>query len=47
MYKFLVTYSNKAIANLLMGLWYLFLIIVNIYCSVSAATQGAFQYVGW
>jgi hypothetical protein len=46
MYKFLITYFPKKIANILIALWYLFLIILNVYCGVSA-TQGAFEYVGW
>jgi hypothetical protein len=46
MYKFLLKYLPAGIANLTMGLWYFFLIVMNIYCIVSGA-QGAFQYVGW
>ena len=46
MYKLLRTYLPKSLANVLIALWYFFLIIVNVYCGISA-TQGAFQYVGW
>jgi hypothetical protein len=46
MYKFLLKYLPKSIANFVMGLWYFFLIAMNIYCIASGA-QGAFQYVGW
>ncbi len=46
MYKFLVKHLPKAVANFIMGLWYLILVIMNIYCAVSG-TQGTFQYVGW
>ena len=46
MYKFLITYLPKSLANIMMGLWYFFLIIFNIYCGIAAA-QGAFKYVGW
>lgn len=47
MYKFLITYFPKRIANILMALWYLLLFIMNVYCGISAVPQGAFQYVGW
>lgn len=46
MYKFLLKYLPTSIANLVMGLWYFLLIVMNIYCIASGA-QGAFQYVGW
>ena len=46
MYKFLITYLPKSLANITMALWYFFLIILNIYCGIAVA-QGAFQYVGW
>lgn len=46
MYKFLLKYLPASIANLVMGLWYFLLIVMNIYCIASGA-QGAFQYVGW
>ncbi|HZI24085.1 MAG TPA: hypothetical protein VFD46_03370 [Chryseolinea sp.] len=46
MYKFLITYLPKSLANILIALWHFFLIIVIVYCGISA-TQGAFQYVGW
>jgi hypothetical protein len=46
MYKFLITYLPKSLANVLIALWYFFLIALNVYCGISA-TQGAFQYVGW
>ena len=34
------------LANIVIALWYFILILLNIYCGISAA-QGAFQYVGW
>ena len=46
MYKFLITYLPKSLANIVMALVYFVLIILNIYCGIAAA-QGAFQYVGW
>jgi hypothetical protein len=46
MYKFLITFLPKRLANIIIGLWYLFLIVLNSYCGVAVA-QGAFQYVGW
>lgn len=46
MYKLLLKYLPAGIANLVMGLWYFVLIMMNIYCIASGA-QGAFQYVGW
>jgi hypothetical protein len=46
MYKFLASYFPRKIANILIGLWYFFLLVVNVYCGISA-TQGAFAYVGW
>jgi len=46
MYKVLTKNFPPGIANFIMGLWYLFLLVMNMYCIVSGA-QGAFQYVGW
>jgi len=47
MYKFLVKYFHRRMADILIVLWYLFLIILNIYCGLSAVPQGVFRYVGW
>ena len=46
MYKLLITYLPKSIANVTIALWYFFLIMVNLYCAI-AFNQGTFQYVGW
>jgi len=46
MYKFLITHLPKSLANIMIALWYFFLIVFNIYCGV-AVSQGEFQYVGW
>ena len=34
------------LANIVIAMWYFILILLNIYCGISAA-QGEFQYVGW
>jgi hypothetical protein len=46
MYKVLTNYLPLSVANVIMGLWYLLLVVLNMYCIVSGV-QGAFQYVGW
>ena len=46
MYKFLTSFLPKSLANIMIDLWYFFLIMFNLYCGIAVA-QGAFQYVGW
>ena len=47
MYKFLLRYFPNGIANFIMALWYLFLIIMNVYSGISVGQQGDFRYLGW
>jgi hypothetical protein len=37
MYKFLITHLPKMLANIVIALWYFILILLNIYCGISAA----------
>ena len=46
MYKFLITYLPKTLANILIALWYFFLIVVNVYCGISATKVLFSMWVG-
>lgn len=47
MYKFLNQHLNKNVANIIIVLWYVFLIIYNLHLILANLNDGKFRYIGW
>ena len=46
MYKFLITYLPKSLANIMVALWYFVLIMLNIYCGIAQHKVRSNMWVG-
>ena len=47
MYRFLISYFPKPIANFLIAFWYIFLLVYSGYLMLQIPQNGLFRYIGW
>ncbi len=47
MYKFLNQHFHKNLANIIIVIWYAFLILYNLRLIFANLEEGKFRYIGW
>jgi hypothetical protein len=47
MYQFLLKYFERKLANLFIAIWYIVLVMINLYLYVLLIDEGQFRYLVW